>query len=44
MHAFFFIAATNPGAVNIPAALILPFGLLLLLIALMPLSPAPLKH
>ncbi len=35
--------ATVPGA-DIPAALLIPFGLLLLLIATMPLSPARLKQ
>ena len=35
---------TETAAVGIPPALLIPFGLLLLLIATMPLSPAKLKH
>lgn len=38
---FFAAAADDPG---LPAWLLLPFGLLLLLIATMPLTPAALKH
>ncbi|HEY0966834.1 MAG TPA: sodium:proton antiporter [Opitutaceae bacterium] len=40
---FFSLAAATPAA-DIPPWLILPFGLLLLLIATMPLSPARVKH
>jgi Na+/H+ antiporter NhaD/arsenite permease-like protein len=38
------IALTTHLAAEIPPLLILPFGLLLLLIAVMPLSPAAVKH
>lgn len=42
MSNFLPLAAT--GAVSIPAWLIIPFGLLLLLIAVMPLTPHAVKH
>ncbi|MBI5692715.1 MAG: sodium:proton antiporter [Verrucomicrobia bacterium] len=38
------VILATAGAGEIPAWLILPFGLLLLLIAVMPLTPPPVKH
>lgn len=39
-----FFASANPAPTEIPLWLIFPFGLLLLLIATMPLTPAKMKH
>ena len=44
MHFPIWLASAGAGAGAIPLGLTLPFGLLLALIALMPLAPAPLKH